>query len=461
MSPQQAELLEALLREEGLTVERPLISAREHGEHPPVSVVQEQMWFSEQLAPGNSFFNLGPAYHVSGPLDLGALRRALTALVTRHAVLRSRYPEVDGRPRQTITPPAPYEFALVDLAGHPAPQREAIALAGREMNRRFDLGRDQLLRTTVIRLSDEDHVIVFAFQHIVADGASVDIFLRELAALYAAEVDGRQPELPALPIQYADFAAWQREWLESDEARQQLDYWRERLAGAPGILEIPTDRPRPAAQSYAGAGVVQVHPGELTARLEELARREGLSMFMVMLAALQIVLAKYAGQSDIVVGTPTAGRSAPELGGLIGCFFNILPLRTDLSGDPTLLDVLARVRETAHGAYAHQDVPFQKVIEHLGSRRDLSHNQISQVLLSVPWESAVRASTFADLAVAPVEVPVESTVSDLMVHAWPVDGNLCLHLVYAVDLFDEATVERFAGHLVRVLELMVADPSAR
>ncbi|MEK2479520.1 condensation domain-containing protein, partial [Streptomyces noursei] len=461
LSAEQAALLEELLQEQGITGRQQVIAAREHDEHPPLSLAQEQMWFSEQLSPGNSFFNLGPAYHVRGPLDLDALRRALTALVARHNVLRSRYPEHGGTPRQRILPVQPYELDLVDVSGHPEPRAESGRIAVREMNRPFDLAHDSLLRTTVVRVSSEEHVLAFTFQHIVADGTSVDVFLRELESLYTAETTGRDSALPELPIQYADFAAWQREWLQTEEARQHLAYWRDRLTDAPALLDLPTDRPRPATQSFAGAAVTQAYPAGLTARLEDFAKAHGVSMFMVMLTALKILLSRYSGQNDLVVGTPAGGRSQPELDQLIGCFFNVLPLRTELSGDLTVLEVLDRVRDSALDAYAHQNVPFQTVMEQLGLRRDLSHNQFTQVLLSVPWEAATRPSTFAGLGATPIEVPVESTVSDLMVHAWPVDGQLCLHLVYAVDLFDVVTVERFGRHFVRVLEWMVSDPSAR
>jgi hypothetical protein len=381
LSPQQVDLLQALLREEGIAVGHTAIPARDHGLHPPMSVIQEQMWFTEQLSPGNSFYHLGPVHRLHGPLDVAALRQALTAVVARHSVLRSHYPEVGGSPVQSITPPAPYPLTMVDVADRADPESAAFAIAAEAMNRRFDLATDDLLRAVLIRLSDDDHIAVFAFQHIVADGASVQIFLDELEKLYAAAVSGVAANLPALALQYADFAAWQREWLGTDEARRQAQYWRDRLVGAPELLDIPTDHPRPRVQSYAGAAVVHVEHGDLVARLEELARREGVSLFMVVLAALQVVLAKYTGETDVVVGTPTAGRPAPEFDGLIGCFFNILPLRTDLSGNPSLHDILTRVRDTALDAYARQDVPFQRVIEDLGPKRNLSHNQITQVLL--------------------------------------------------------------------------------
>jgi amino acid adenylation domain-containing protein len=459
MSARQAELFQALLREGGITVKPTGIQPRAHGDHPLMSVVQEQMWFIEQLSPGNSFYHLGPVRRLRGGLDVAALGRALTRLVARHDVLRTHYPQVEGRPRQVVLPSALHTPTVHDVAAESDPEAAVLRLVGEAMNRPFDLAKDQLLRTTVIRLADDDHVVVFSFQHIVADGPSLEVFLRELEVLYAAEVAGVEPDLPPLALQYADYAAWQREWLATEDAADQIAFWREQLVGAPELLDLPTDRPRPAVQSYVGSGYLHIESGDLATRLEEFARREGVSMFMVLLAGLKVLLAKYTGQTDIVVGTPSAGRGRPELADVIGCFFNVLPLRTDLSGDPTLRQALAEVRTTALEVYAHQDVPFQKVIEDLRPRRDLSHNQVLQVLLSAPWETtAHEETTFAGLASAPMGVPVEATVSDLMVYAWPNDDALLLHLVYATDLFDKPTVRRMAGHLVRVLDRLATAP---
>ena len=314
-----------------------------------------------------------------------ALRRSLHEVVRRHESLRTTFGERDGEPVQLVHPPAPAALPLVDLRALPAAAREpeALRLVEAEALRPFDLARRPPLRSTLLRLDEEDHVLCFTLHHIVSDAWSKDVLVREVSALYDAFSRGEPSPLPELPVQYADFAVWQRARLSGEALEAQIAYWKERLAGAPPLLEIPTDRPRAAGQDARTA----IHPFALSApatrALEALSRRERTTLFMTIMAAWMALLGRYSGQEDVVVGSANAGRDRHETEGLIGFFINMLVLRGDLSGDPTWRELLARVRETALGAYAHQELPFERIVDELGVERSPTHSPLFQALFNL------------------------------------------------------------------------------
>ncbi|RMF30995.1 MAG: non-ribosomal peptide synthetase, partial [Chloroflexi bacterium] len=408
-----AERIEAALREEA-GLEAPPIEPVPRDGDLPLSFAQQRLWFLDQLEPGNLLYNLPLAVRLSGRLDVEALERSLSEIVRRHEVLRTTFASVGGKPRQVIAPPKPLPLPLVDLTGLPEARREAEVqrLAQEEARRPFDLAHGPLLRVQLLKLDDEEHVVLVTMHHIVSDGWSMGVFVREIAALYAAFAAGEPSPLPELPIQYADFAAWQRKWLQGETLEKQLAYWKEQLSGSPPVLELPTDRPRPSVQTSRGASFAFALPQDLSQAIQALSQEEGVTLFMTLLAAFQTLLYRYTGQEDICVGTPIANRNRPEIEGLIGFFVNTLVLRTDLSGNPRFTELLKRVREVALGAYAHQDLPFEMLVEALQPQRDMSHSPLFQVMFvlqNVPLE----ALELPDLTLRPVDVDRGTATFDL------------------------------------------------
>ncbi|HEY9513105.1 MAG TPA: condensation domain-containing protein, partial [Rhodanobacter sp.] len=334
----------------------------------------------DQLAPGNPFYNVPCAMRLNFPLQTAVLERALNEIVRRHESLRTAIVTMEGQPLQRIYPALALPLTVTDLSALPPVEREAEAqrLAVEEARRSFDLTEAPLLRVGVLRLGAAEWVLLLTMHHIVSDGWSTGLLFEELTTLYGAFATGRRSPLPELPIQYADFAIWQREWLAGTVLEEQVSYWRERLADVP-MLQLPTDRPRPAVQSFRGAYYRFSIPARLDAGLRALARERGVTLFMLLLAGFEVLLARYSGQDDLVVGTPIANRNRAEFEKLIGFFANTLVLRTDVSGDPPFLELLERVKQTALGAYAHQDLPFEMLVEKLHPHRDLSRNPLFQV----------------------------------------------------------------------------------
>ena len=425
----------------------------------PPSFAQERLWFLEQLTPGTAVFNVPYPARLRAPLDLGALERAINGLVARHEILRTTFAAVAGQPVQVIAPALSIPLEVHDLRASPLHTREAEAqaLQAAEASRPFDLARGPLLRAAVARLGRADHLLALTFHHIVCDGWSLGLLGRELTELYAAELAGRPPVLPPLRIQYADFAAWQRDWLRGEVLEEQVAYWRQQLAGlAP--LELPADRPRPAAQSFDGGAERIEVPADVVAALAALAMRERGTLFMVLLAAFKVLLARYTGQTDIVVGTYIAGRNRAETESLIGFFVNTLALRTELAGNPRFAEALARVRDVALGAYGHQDMPFAKLVEELQPERDLSRNPLFQVVFQL--FNAPNAPR-ADAAPAASE-PHGAAAFDLVFslrHAD--DGRITGRVEYSTDLFERETVARMARHYQVLLAGIAADPDRR
>jgi amino acid adenylation domain-containing protein len=425
----------------------------------PTSFAQQRLWFFDQLEPGSSAYNISAAFLVAGPLNVAALEQSLNEIVRRHEVLRTNFGVMDGQPVQLITPNLTLTPLLVDLSKRPEAEREAEVqqIVMKEAQRSFDLVQDPLLRVVLVRLDEQEQILLFTIHHIVSDGWSMGIFFRELSALYRAFCRGEPSPLPELPIQYADFAVWQREWLQGEVLERQLDYWKKQLKGAPELLELPIDHPRPAGQSFRGSNQFLVLSKALTEALKTLSRQEGCTLFMTLLAAFQTLLSRLTGQEDIVVASPIAGRNRAELESLIGFFINTLVLRTDSSGNPSFRELLGRVRQVALGAYAHQDVPFEKLIEELRLERSLSYTPLFQVMfvLQNTPESELKLS---GSTVSPVTINRETAMFDLSLVLAETEEGLEGGLSYRTDLFDGTTISRMIRQFQVLSEGIVADP---
>jgi amino acid adenylation domain-containing protein len=425
----------------------------------PLSFAQQRLWFLDSMQPGTSTYNIPAVLDLSGALDVPALERALGEVVRRHEALRTVFALADGAPVQVVAPPAAFALRVTDLGALSADERaaETERRTAAEARRPFDLAAGPLFRAELLRLGADEHRLLLTLHHIVSDGWSHAVLFRELRALYEAFVRGEPSPLAEPGVQYGDFAAWQRAHLSGERMDASMDWWRERLAGVPASLRLPTDHPRPPVPSQRGAGHAFQVPVETAAALRALARREGATLYMVLLAAFQVLLGRYTRQDDVVVGTPIAGRVRPELEGLIGFFINTLALRTDLSGDPSFRDLLARVRETTLDAYAHQDVPFEKLVEELAPERSLSRTPLFQVMFALQNAPAAEAR-LGDVRVRLVWSDPGQAHFDLIVGLEESGDELRGGIRYAADLFDAATVERMAGHFRVLLAALAQDP---
>jgi amino acid adenylation domain-containing protein len=458
-----AGVLERMQRDDsGLAAAPPLVAAPRDGAALPLSFPQQRLWFLDQLEPGSFAYNLAGALRLAGPLDAAALRQVLGEIVRRHESLRTTFAGGDGEPVQVVAAPAPFPLPVVDLAGLPAARREAEAarLAAAEARRPFDLQRGPLLRMSLLRLAAWEHALVTAMHHIVSDGWSLGVFSRELGALYRAFAAGEPSPLPELPIQYADFALWQRRWLSGPPLAAQLAWWTQQLGGAPAVLELPLDRPRPPVRSYLGARLASPLGGELERRLEAVARRLAVTPFMILLGALASLLARYGGQTDVVIGTPVANRGHAELEDLIGFFANTLALRADLQGDPSFEELALRIRETALGAFAHQEVPFERLVDELRLERNLSHSPVFQVMLAFQNLPAA-ALELPSLTLSPLDFDGGRAQFDLTLTVYPAAEGPLARLEYAAELFDAATAARLLAHLQNLLAGIADDPARR
>ena len=424
----------------------------------PLSFAQQRLWFLEQLEPETAIYNTPEAIRIRGPLHVEALEQSLNEIVRRHQALRTIFRVIDGQPMQVILPSLILPLPVVDLSDCTENGREdeARRLAREEAERPFDLVRGPLLRATLLRLGHEDHVLLLTMHHIVSDGWSLGVFYRELTAVYDAIAKALPSPLTELTVQYVDYAQWQRNWLQGEILESQLGYWKEQLEGVLTI-ELPTDRPRPAVQSFRGARQFFVLPKELTETLKALSQEQRATLFMTLLAAFKALLYRYSGQRDVAVGIPIAGRSRYEFEGLIGFFVNTLVLRTDLSGHPTFRELLNRVREVALGAYGHQDLPFEKVIEELQPERDLSRNPLFQVL----FQLRNLPNQTLRLSDAKIEdFPFERNIAkfDLTLDITEGAGELRCIFDYNTYLFDASTITRMQEHFKTLLESIVAQP---
>ncbi|HVS00196.1 MAG TPA: amino acid adenylation domain-containing protein, partial [Thermoanaerobaculia bacterium] len=425
----------------------------------PLSFAQQRLWFIDQLEPGTPLYNIPVTLRVAGPLDPAVLALCLGEIVRRHEALRTVFAAPEGSSVQVIRAPFPFELAMVDLSELPESRRETLAsaLAGEEASRPFDLARGPLLRGALLRLGGEDHLAALTMHHIASDGWSMDILVREVTALYAAFFEGRPSPLPELPVQYADFAAWQRSWLHGEVLESEIAFWRQQLAGLPPRLELSTDRPRPAVQSFRGASRPVHLPAELSRQAQVQGRREGATLFMVLLAGFQALLARYSAQNDLAVGTPVAGRNRVEIENLIGFFVNTLVLRGDLSGEPSFRELLGRVRETALAAHTHQDVPFERLVQELTPERSLAHTPLFQAMFALQ-NAPVERLAIRDLRLRPAGGAGTTAKFDLTLSLQEWSGGLSGAIEYATDLFDAATIDRLIGHFERLFAVSIATP---
>ena len=425
----------------------------------PLSFAQQRLWFLDQYEPEKPFYNIPFGLRLSGSLNIAALDQSVNEIVGRHEMLRTTFSMLEAEPVQIIAPPVHSSFPVVDLSDCSMSEREdeAQRIAGEEARRPFDLARGPLFRTTLVRLSEDDHLLLLTMHHIVSDGWSTGVLHRELVVCYEAFSRSQPAPLPKLPIQYADYAVWQRQWLTGELLESQLSYWRKQLEGVPKALNLPMDHPRPAVQTHRGARRAIDLAKDLTERLKELSRKEGVTLFMTLVAAFQTLLYRYTGQEDIVVGTPIANRNRIEIEGLIGFFVNTLALRTNLSGNPTFRELLQRVRKTALEAYEYQDLPFEKLVEELNPERSLSHSPLFQVMFVLQNASA-GPRELSGLVLNPVKLENGTTKFDLSVSLIERSDGLKGSWEYSTDLFNEATIVRIGEHFRRLLEGLTRNP---
>ena len=434
----------------------------------PLSFAQTRLWFLDQLEPGSSTYNMPAAYRLTGSLNIAALEQSLSEIVQRHEVLRTTFPSVDGQPSQAIAPHQAFTLPIIDLREHSdtekgaiceTQQRNAIAqqIATEEAQQPFALATGPLFRAKLLRLNEAESVLLLNMHHIVSDGWSFDVFFQELTALYTAFSNGQPSPLPSLPIQYADFAVWQRHWLCGEVLDSQLNYWKQQLGGNLPILQLPTDCPRPPVQTYQGADRSLELSLDLTKALKTLSQQESVTLFITLLTAFQTLLYRYSGQEDIIVGTPIAGRNQVETESLIGFFVNALGIRTKLSGNTSFLELLSQVREVALGAYSHQDLPFEKLVEELQPERDRSRSPLFQVMF------ALQNASTATLELPGININslnIDSTTAkfDLTLFVKETKQGLVASLEYNTNLFSAATITRMLGHFQTLLEGIVANP---
>ena len=425
----------------------------------PLSFAQQRMWFINQLEPGNCAYNMPTGVRLSGRIDVKALEDTIKEIIRRHEVLRTTFAEQEARPIQVIAKTVEVKLPVVDLTELEGIEREAEAqrLVSDEAQQPFDLASGPLLRTCLLRLAADDHVVILTMHHIISDGWSMGVLIREVTLLYQAYCKRQPSPLADLPIQYADYAQWQREWLQGPVLEEQLGYWKRHLTGAPALLEMPTDRPRPAVQSYRGASEAVVMSKELTSKLKELSRRESATMFMTLLAGFKAMLYRYTGEEDIVVATGIANRTRIEGEGLIGFFVNTLVLRTDLGGNPSIQEVIRRVREVTLGGYAHQDVPFELIVEEMEPERNASYTPMFQVMF-VLQNAPEEELEIPGLILTPMIGENNTSKFDLYLALTEIEEGLAGSLEYSTDLFDASSIKQLVKYYLTMLEYIADNP---
>jgi acyl carrier protein len=456
-----AEKIAAVSGTESTEAVIPIARISRQGNQFPLSFGQLGLWFFHRLNPGSAAYNIPTSLRLRGGVDIQALERTLTEIVRRHEVLRTTFSSAAGEPVQIIHPPSAITLPVHDLSFLPQHKREPEArkLVRVEMHQPFDLSTGPLLRAGLISFDIEEHVLLFTMHHIISDVWSMGVLLREVVALYLAFAAGQASPLAELEIQYVDYAVWQREWLTSEVPKHQLSYWKQQL-GDPAVLNLPTDRPRPSRQSLRAAQLPFKLSKKLSDSLNALSRREGVTLFMTLLAAFQTLLHRYTGQDDILVGAPVTGRSRAETENLIGFFVNTLVLRSDLSGNPAFIDLLHQVRETTLQAQAHQDLPFGKLVEELNPSRDPSRQPLFQVLMDFK-APPVTSLELGGLILSPTDYEAHAVVrTDLDLHVWESGGVINGHFMYDADLFEPATIDRMCERFTELLESVVQAPES-
>ena len=458
---QRRDLVESLLKQQGIDISDRIPRTSRQG-NVPLSFAQERIWFLQQLEPETGAYNMACPVRLSGTLNVAALETAVNQVMARHETLRTTFAAHDGQPYQVIASTMNISPVTFDLTNLDPVEREAEAhrLVSNIVGRPFDLARGPLLNVTLFRLAETEHILLTTMHHIIGDGWALGIFAREFSAFYSAYVTGEKLTLPELPIQYADFAEWQRGWLQGDVLGRQLAYWHKRLSGKLPILALPTDFPRPPVQTFHGDQCPAEVSSSLLGEVNAMCRREGVTLYMALLAAFQTFLSRHSEQEDVIVGTPVAGRNRPETESLIGLFMNTLILRTDLSGNPTFRELLHRVREEALEAYAHQDVPFGKLVAELQPERNLSYPPLFQVLFSLQ-NMPLPEAHLPGLVLTPVEVASTVSKVDLTLEAATTETGLKFAIEYNTALFTPARIRRMAAAWRTTLEKLVASPDRR
>jgi amino acid adenylation domain-containing protein len=428
----------------------------------PLSFAQERLWFLDQFKPGSAFYNIPSHFQMRGRLRVEVLEECLNEIVGRHEALRTVFLTNDGNPTQVIQPDLAVKLTVVDLRELPETERkaESLRLATEEAQLPFNLSQGPLLRTTLLHLGEEEYSLLLTIHHVVFDGWSISVFMQELSALYEAFTNGKPSPLAELPIQYADFAYWQRQWLQGEVLETQLAYWKRQLGSNLPVLQLPTDYPRPALQTFRGAQQPVALPETLVKALRTVSQQEGVSLFMMLLTAFKTLLYRYTGQKDIVIGSPIANRNRMEIEGLIGLFVNNLVLRTNFSGNPSFRELLTQVREVCLGAYTHQDLPFEKLVEQLQPERNLSHNPLFQVTFALQ-NALVKNLELPGLSLNTLEVDNKTAKCDMELSLEETGQGLTGLVQYNTDLFDSTTICRFLKHFQTLLESIVAAPQQR
>ena len=456
LSPEQRALFELRLKQKGLsTKQTPSILPRTKTDFLPLSLAQERLWLLHQLQPDIPLYNESSLFRLTGKLNVTALEQSINAVIQRHEILRTCFQVVVDQPVQVIDATLTFSLPLVDLQGIPETEQQAKVkqIVTTDSSIPFDLSQGQLLRGTLLRLKQQEYILLLTMHHIISDGWSWKVFYQELAVFYSATAN----DLPKLPIQYADFALWQREWLQSETIKTQLAYWKQQLEGIPPVLPLPTDYPRPANQSFRGAREQLILPLQLTNALKSLSQQSGVTLFMTLLAALTTLLYRYTGQTDIPIGTPVANRTCREIEGLIGCFINTLVLRTDLTGEISFCDLLRRVRDRTLAAYAHQDLLFEQLVKELQPERTMSYAPLFQVMF-VFQDAPLQALKLPEIELQPLVIDSGIAKYDLTLFLEDTKQGLIGALEYNTDLFKADTITRMLGHFQTLLEKIVSNP---
>ncbi len=468
LSPEKLKLLaQRLSKKQGDNFSRSqiVVQSRETNSF-PLSFAQQRLWFLDQLQPGHSAYNISQSMHLVGQLNVAALDQSFNELIRRHEILRTTFTAVDGEPIQIIAPTLSFKLQLVDLQELPEDKRkgEVLRLAYEEAQQPFDLAKSPLLRVTLLRQTETEQALLLTMHHIISDGWSIGVLIHEITILYKAFSNGKPSlrystltQLPELSIQYADFAVWQRQWLQGKQLETQLAYWKQQLGSRLPIVELPTDRKRPTIQTFSGARESLILPKSLSEKLKVLNQRQGITLFMILLAAFQTLLFWYTGQEDIVVGTDIANRNQAETKGLIGFFANQLVLRTDLSGNPTFLELLERVREMTLDAYAHQDLPFDKLVDALNPKRELNRSPLFQVKL-VLENTQTPSLELPSLTISALKAENKTVQFDLLLELNETEKGLFGIWEYNTDLFHTVSIVQMSKNFEVLLGKIASNP---
>lgn len=464
LSPEKRQLLLQKLnnKKQQVITRSPISPQSRDTNHLPLSFAQQRLWFLDQLQPGNSAYNLFFPMRLTGALNVEALEQSFQEVVKRHEVLRTTFTIVEGQPLQVINPTAVFKLKLLNLQELSLDETESeiLRLANEEAQQPFNLVKDCLVRVTLLQLTQTEYALFLSMHHIVSDAWSIRVLIQEITTLYKAFSHGYPSPLPELLIQYADFAVWQRQWLQGEEMMAQLSYWKQQLGGQLPVLELPTDMPRPTVQTFNGARQCLVLPKTFSEQLKVLYQREGITLFMTLLAAFKTLLYWYTGQEDIVIGTDIANRNQPEIRELIGFFVNQLVLRTNLSGNPSFRELLERVRKITLDAYTHQDLPFDKLVDALNPVRHMARSPLFQVKLILE-NTQIPSLQLSNLTSKPLKVEKKTTQLDLLCEIADTEQGIAVVLEYNTDLFYATTIARMLKHYETLLNQVVAKPTAK